>query len=111
MGTAEGQTRRIRYRKSTHKTRSMTPASMVFWRERERELCLPCNLLFGARPDKEQSATDCVADLVDRLIDIHHHAREHLKVASDIMKAPCDRWLIPWDSRKRAKSGCTVRPG
>jgi hypothetical protein len=31
-----------------------------------------CDLLFGAPPDKEQSATDYVADLVYRLHDIHH---------------------------------------
>jgi hypothetical protein len=44
----------------------------------ERELRLPCDLLFGAVPDKEQSATDYVADLVDRLSDIHHSTRQYL---------------------------------
>jgi hypothetical protein len=37
------------------------PASMVFG----RELHLLCDPLFGVPPDKEQSTTDCVVDLVD----------------------------------------------
>jgi hypothetical protein len=47
--------------------------------------------LFGAPPDKEQSTTDYVADLVERLHDTHHYARRHLRVASDRMKARSDR--------------------
>jgi hypothetical protein len=50
-----------------------------------RELRLPCDLLFGAPPDKEQSTTDYVADLVERLHD------RHLRVASDRMKVRYDR--------------------
>jgi hypothetical protein len=34
----------LAYRTSTHETTSMMPASMVF----RRELCLPCDLVFGA---------------------------------------------------------------
>jgi hypothetical protein len=66
-------------RASTHDTTGMTPANIVFG----RELRLPCDLLFGAPPDKEQSTTDYVADLVERLHDTHHYARRHLRVASD----------------------------
>jgi hypothetical protein len=52
-----------------------------------RELCLPCDVLFGAFPNKKKSVTDNMADLVDLLHDIHHHfARQYLKVASDRMK-------------------------
>jgi hypothetical protein len=47
--------------------------------------------LFGAPPDKEQSTTDYVADLVELLHDTHHYARWHLRVASDRMKARYDR--------------------
>jgi hypothetical protein len=65
----------------------MTPANMVFG----RELRLPCDLLFGAPPDKEQSTTDYVVDLVERLHDTHHYARRHLRVASDRMKVRYDR--------------------
>jgi hypothetical protein len=56
-----------------------------------RELRLPCDLLFGAPSDKKQCTTNFVADIVDRLHDIHHYARQHLKVASDRMKARYDR--------------------
>jgi hypothetical protein len=77
----------LAYRASTHDTTGVTPANMVFW----RELRLPCDLLFGAPPDKEQSTTDYVADLVERLHDTNHYARQHLRVASDRMKARYDR--------------------
>jgi hypothetical protein len=56
-----------------------------------RELRLPCDLLFGAPPEKEQSTTDYVADLVERLHDTHHYARRHLRVASDRIKVRYDR--------------------
>jgi hypothetical protein len=55
----------LAYRASTHDTTGMPPANMVFGRERR----LPCDLLFGAPPDKEQSTTDYIADLVERLHD------------------------------------------
>ena len=51
---------------------------------------MPCDLLFGASPDKEQSTTDYAADLVERL-HIHHFFRQHLKVAIDQMKAHYDQ--------------------
>jgi hypothetical protein len=63
------------------------PASTVFG----RELSLPCDLLFGASPDKEQSETDYVADPVDRLHNIYHYACQHLKAATDRIKASYDR--------------------
>jgi hypothetical protein len=56
-----------------------------------RELRLPCDLLFGAPPDKEQSTTDYVADLVERIHDTHNYARRHLRVASHRMKVRYDR--------------------
>jgi hypothetical protein len=43
--------------------------------------------VFWVAFDKEQSTADCVADLVDWLHDIHHYSCQHLKVASDLMKA------------------------
>jgi hypothetical protein len=55
------------------------------------ELHLPCDLMFGAPPDKEQATTDYTADLIERLDDIDHFARQHLKVASDRMKARYDQ--------------------
>jgi transposase InsO family protein len=74
-------------RASTHDTTGLTPASLVFG----RELRLPCDLLFGAPPDKERPTTDCAADLVAHLHDIHDYARQHLKMASDRMKTRYDK--------------------
>jgi hypothetical protein len=71
----------------------------------------------GFRPDKEQFSTDNVVDLVDLLHGIHHSVRQQLKVASDRMKALCDRlansarfqegdkvWLYRPTPRTRGKS-------
>jgi hypothetical protein len=55
------------------------------------ELRLPCDMMFGDPPDREQSTTDYASDLVERLHDIHYFARQHLKVASDRMKARYDQ--------------------
>jgi hypothetical protein len=73
----------LAYRASTNETTGVTPANMVFG----RKLRLPCDLMFRAPPDKEQSLTDYTADLVERLRDTHHFAPQHLKVASDRRKA------------------------
>jgi hypothetical protein len=64
-----------------------SPANMVFG----RELRLPCDLMFGAPPGKEQSVTGYTADLVEQIHDIHHFDRQNLKVASDRMKARYDQ--------------------
>jgi hypothetical protein len=40
-----------------------------------RELRPPCDLMFESPPDKEQSATDYAASLVERPHDIHNVAR------------------------------------
>jgi hypothetical protein len=61
----------LAYRASTHDTTGLTPASLVFG----RELRLPCDLLIGMPPDKENPTTDYVAGLVDHLHDIHQYAR------------------------------------
>jgi hypothetical protein len=54
-------------RQLRHNTTGLTPASLVFG----RELRLPCDLLFGMRPDKDKPTTDYAAGLVDHLHDIH----------------------------------------
>jgi hypothetical protein len=77
----------LAYRASTHDTTGLTPASLVFG----RELRLPCDLLFGAPPDKERHTTDHAADLVDHLHDTHDYARQHLKLASGRMKTRYDK--------------------
>jgi hypothetical protein len=35
-----------------------------------RELCLPCDPLFGAPPNKQQPMTDYMVDLMEQLHDI-----------------------------------------
>jgi len=77
----------LAYRSSTHETTGVTPASMVFG----REIRLPGRYDDRGTTHKEQSTTDYTADLVERLHDIHHFARQHLKIASDRMKARYDQ--------------------
>ena len=76
-----------------------------------RVLRLPCDLVFGAPPDKEQSTTDYTADLVERLHDIHHFACQHLKVASDRMKARYNQRPARLVTKKSIECGCTALPG
>ena len=52
---------------------------------------MPCDLMLGALPDKEQSTTDYTAVLVERLYDNHNFARQHLKLVSDIIKTRYDQ--------------------
>jgi hypothetical protein len=76
----------LAYRTSTHETTGMTPTSMVF----RKDLHLPCDLFFGTSRDKEQSTPEFVSYLVKQMHDIHYIAHQHLKVASDKMKACYD---------------------
>jgi hypothetical protein len=73
----------LAYRASTHDTTGLTPAGLVFG----RELRLPCDLLFGAPPDKERPTTDLAADLVDHLHDIRNYAGWHIKKCSTTLRA------------------------
>jgi hypothetical protein len=68
------------YRPSTHDPTGLAPVSLVFG----RELRLPCDLLFGARPDKERPTTDHAAH-------IDQYARQHLNLDSDGMKNRYDK--------------------
>jgi hypothetical protein len=61
----------------------------------ERELRLPCDLLFGAPPDKKRPTIDHATDLVDRLHDIHNYANQHLKLVSDRMGTRYGRLANP----------------
>jgi hypothetical protein len=72
---------------STHDTTALTPASLEFG----RKLRLPCDLLFGVRPDKERPTIDHAAYLMDHLHDIQNYARQHLKLVSDRIKTRYDR--------------------
>jgi hypothetical protein len=59
---------------------------MVLW----RGLFLPCDLLFGATPNKKQPMTDNLTNFMDRLHDSHHCAHERMKAACDRMNACSD---------------------
>lgn len=76
----------LSYRASTHQTTGLTPANMLFG----RKLRFPCDLLFRAPRDKEESMIENAANLVEKLHDIHSFARQHIKVASVRMKARYD---------------------
>jgi hypothetical protein len=56
-----------------------------------RKIRLTCELLFGTPQDKEESTTDYAANQFQWLYDIHHFARQNLKMASDRMKAHYDQ--------------------
>jgi hypothetical protein len=68
----------LAYRASTHDTTGLTPANLMI----RREPRLPCYLLFGAAPVKEQPSIDHAADLLDQLHDIHIYTHQHQKLAS-----------------------------
>jgi hypothetical protein len=51
--------------------------------------------LFGAPPDKDLPTTYYAADLVERLHDIHHYARQHPMVAIEHMMSRYDRLANP----------------
>jgi hypothetical protein len=72
----------LAYRASIQDTTGLTLASLMLG----RELQLPCNLLFGAPPDKERPTIDHETNFVDHLHDIHNYAWQHLKVDSDRKK-------------------------
>jgi hypothetical protein len=50
----------------------LTPANLVSG----RDVCLSCDLLFGAPPNKEQPSTDQSVDLMDWLHVIHNYGRK-----------------------------------
>jgi hypothetical protein len=60
----------LAYRASTHDIRVLTPANLLF----QRELHLPCDLLSGEPPYREQPTINHTTDLVDQLHNIHNYA-------------------------------------
>jgi hypothetical protein len=85
----------------------MTPANIVF----RRELRLPCDLLFGAPPDKEVYTTDYAANISERLHDIHLFARQHLKGPVSGWRHVMTAWPALLDSKRVTKFGYTAQPG
>jgi hypothetical protein len=79
---------------STLETTGMTPTSKVFG----RELQVACNLLFGTLPHKEQSATKCVAELLDQL-----------RWPVTEWRPNMTSWPIVWVCRKVTEFCCTAQ--
>ena len=94
----------LAYRAWNHETTGVTPAKMVLG----RQFRLSCYLMFGAPPEKKQSTTGYTAALVERLHDIHRFARQHLKEASDRMKARCDKLANSAGFQVSPGCGCTA---
>jgi hypothetical protein len=80
------------------------------------ELRLPCDLSFGAPPDKGHSTTNYVTEIVDLMHAIHQYICRYSKVFNEKMEARYDRlanfagfyegvqvWLYP-ATRTRGKS-------
>lgn len=65
--------------------------------------------LFGVPLDKTQWTTDYVVHLVSWLNHIHQYAVKYLKLASDRVKATCDR--LANSAGEGEKSVCSVRHG
>jgi transposase InsO family protein len=91
----------LAFRASTHDATGLTPASLVFG----RELHLPCDLLFGASPNKEQPTIDHAANLVDHLHDIYNYAHQQLKLASGQMKLATTDWQTVRATTRATKCG------
>ena len=72
----------IAYRSAVHDTTGQTPARIVFG----RELCLPCDILFGSPSEEPKKVIDYINDLKEKLLSVHETVRHKIKVASDRMK-------------------------
>jgi hypothetical protein len=80
----------LAHRVPTHDSTGLTPSNLVLG----RELRLSCDPLFGIFQDREQPTINSMADLVDRLHNIHKYAYQHLMLASDRMKTPYKTGLL-----------------
>ena len=76
----------LAYRSSIHESTRQTPARVMFG----HELRLPCDLEFGAVPDKPLPVEEYVENLAEKLHHIHNSVQDHLRIASDRMKARYD---------------------
>ncbi len=76
----------LAYRSAIHETTGQTPASVIFG----RELRLPCDLQYGAKPGEDLVGEDYVTDLRRKMNAIHDRVRTNIQVASDKMKERYD---------------------
>ena len=76
----------LAYRSAVHETTGQSPANVLFG----RELRLPCDVKFGARPDENVVGEDYVSDLRRRMDEIHERIRANVQDCSDRMKERYD---------------------
>jgi hypothetical protein len=93
------------YRASTLETTSLTPVNLVFG----RELRLPCDLLFGVPPDREQPTIDYIVELVNRLHDIQNYTCQHLQLVSDRIKTLMTAWQTARAARRAIECDCIAQ--
>ena len=76
------------YRSAEHEVTQYTPARLMLG----REIRLPVDLGTGRPPDKElpTDTTEYAVDLQERLTEVHHRVRSHLKLAGKDMKRRYD---------------------
>jgi hypothetical protein len=87
VGTKDYRPFSFFYRAFNHDSTGLNLASIMLG----RVLRLLYGLLFGTPPGKEQPTTNHVANLVDRLHDIHNYTRRRPKLPTDQIKCRCDR--------------------
>lgn len=75
------------YRTAEHRSTKTSPSKIIFG----RNIRLPCDILFGVKPEAEQCLTDYVVCLEKKMADIHNSARSSLKINSNNMKARYDK--------------------
>ena len=61
----------LAYQSAVHDTTGQTPPRIVF----ERELRLPCDILFGSTSEEPKEVRDYVADLKEKLLSVHETVR------------------------------------
>ena len=70
------------YRSAVHDTTGQTSARIVFG----RELCLPCDILFGSPSEDPKEVLDYVDDLKEKLPCVHKTVHHKIRVVNDGMK-------------------------
>ncbi|GFX04395.1 retrovirus-related Pol polyprotein from transposon 412 [Trichonephila clavipes] len=76
----------LAYRSAVHETTGYSPSQMLF----DRDLRLPCDLLFGRPPDTPSSPEEYVQNLQARFEDVHNLARERINLRTEKMKTRYD---------------------
>ncbi|UYV81786.1 K02A2.6-like [Cordylochernes scorpioides] len=85
------------YRSAEHESTGYSPARMLFG----HELRMPCDVLLGRPEETFENTNEYISHLEERMLTIHHWAREKLHFSSEKMK---DRYNVK-TSHKTFKEG------